>query len=284
MLVRTPRSDGEVHARDVHEEGQTVLTHAFTNMHVNGNMPKNRKTNKPAIPPGFSTRHWDPNEEPIVLLGSVFDANSLGKWIYDWTASMYGGSCPMLDLVGDLWLLLIHLAAKFKRANAFMDRVADPDDREMIDDFLISFERLWLKLKGILNRCEESMMMTEMYRSGGVIPKKMSIGSGYVFVYTLLSRDHELDAIEKLMSGIRLWIARFATNCEEIIEKAVGPGPTRRSGGPATSSTRTRRGVRPGHRGPCCACVGRGSGREAEMAHQARGQSGPRRDRGPRAC
>ena len=37
------------------------------------------------IPAGFSTKNWDPTEEPITLLGSVFDANSLGKWIYDWT-------------------------------------------------------------------------------------------------------------------------------------------------------------------------------------------------------
>lgn len=33
----------------------------------------------------YSLKHWDPEEEPILLLGSVFDAHSLGKWIYDWT-------------------------------------------------------------------------------------------------------------------------------------------------------------------------------------------------------
>ncbi|KAL2044136.1 hypothetical protein ABVK25_012439 [Lepraria finkii] len=38
------------------------------------------------IPEGFSLKNWDPTEAPIKLLGSVFDANSLGKWIYDWTA------------------------------------------------------------------------------------------------------------------------------------------------------------------------------------------------------
>ena len=37
------------------------------------------------IPAGYSFKNWDPTEEPILLLGSVFDANSLGKWIYDWT-------------------------------------------------------------------------------------------------------------------------------------------------------------------------------------------------------
>ena len=37
------------------------------------------------IPEGYSLKNWDPSEEPILLLASVFDANSLGKWIYDWT-------------------------------------------------------------------------------------------------------------------------------------------------------------------------------------------------------
>ena len=36
----------------------------------------------------------EPAEEPIVLLGSVFDANSLGKWIYDWTVYHHGASSP----------------------------------------------------------------------------------------------------------------------------------------------------------------------------------------------
>jgi hypothetical protein len=38
---------------------------------------------KYGIPPGYSLKNWDPTEEPIMLLGSVFDANSLGKWIYN---------------------------------------------------------------------------------------------------------------------------------------------------------------------------------------------------------
>lgn len=36
---------------------------------------------KHRIPKGYSLKNWDPTEEPILLLGSVFDANSLGKWI-----------------------------------------------------------------------------------------------------------------------------------------------------------------------------------------------------------
>jgi hypothetical protein len=31
------------------------------------------------IPPRYSLKNWDLSEEPIILLGSVLDANSLGK-------------------------------------------------------------------------------------------------------------------------------------------------------------------------------------------------------------
>jgi hypothetical protein len=59
------------------------------------------------IPAGYSYRNWDPNEEPIMLLGSFFDANSLGKWIYDWTVFYNGPATPLSELAGELWLLLI---------------------------------------------------------------------------------------------------------------------------------------------------------------------------------
>ncbi|CAD6582456.1 MAG: hypothetical protein ASARMPRED_000970 [Alectoria sarmentosa] len=53
--------------------------------------------------------------KPILLLGSVFDANSLGNWIYDWKVFCYGTGTPISDLVGDIWLLTIKLAGKTKR-------------------------------------------------------------------------------------------------------------------------------------------------------------------------
>ncbi len=44
---------------------------------------------------GYSIKNWDPNELPIVLLGSVFDANSLGNWKYDWTAKPYSAGSKL---------------------------------------------------------------------------------------------------------------------------------------------------------------------------------------------
>ena len=75
---------------------------------------RSRKTTNHGIPAGYSLRNWDPTEEPILLLGSVFDANSLGKWIYDWTKSNDGLLSSMTDLAGDLWLQLLKSTSKIK--------------------------------------------------------------------------------------------------------------------------------------------------------------------------
>jgi hypothetical protein len=61
---------------------------------------------KHRVPDGYSLKHWHPDEQPILLLGSVFDPNSIGLWIYDWTVFIYGPETPKSDIADELWLLL----------------------------------------------------------------------------------------------------------------------------------------------------------------------------------
>ncbi|KAA8576870.1 hypothetical protein EYC84_006913 [Monilinia fructicola] len=110
---------------------------------------------------GYSLKNWDPAEEPIMLLGSVFDANSLGKWIYDWTVYHHGPATPLSDMAGELWLLLIQLAGKVKRAEECMSRIRQQDNREMVEDFIESGERLTDKLKKLLKACEAPMLKAD---------------------------------------------------------------------------------------------------------------------------
>jgi hypothetical protein len=69
------------------------------------------------IPPGYSYHHWDPSEGPTKLLGSVFDLDSLGKWIYDWAVSQSGSVSPIAEMAGQMWLHIIQLSGKMKRAD-----------------------------------------------------------------------------------------------------------------------------------------------------------------------
>ena len=177
------------------------------------------------IPAGYSYKNWDPTEEPILLLGSVFDANSLGKWIYDWTVYHHGAATPMSDLAGDLWLLLIQLAGKIKRAEECVDRIRDPDERDLVEEFLESGERLWSRFSKILKACEEYMWRAaskEAKKKGTNASASMGARSGCEFVDSIFGRDRKLEDTEKLKTGMRLWSMRFDANCEEILRNPSG--------------------------------------------------------------
>jgi hypothetical protein len=166
------------------------------------------------IPSGYSIKNWDPTEAPILLLGSVFDANSLGKWIYDWTVYHHGPSTPLADVAGDLWLLLIKLAGKMKRAEECLQRIRSIDSQEMVEDFIESGSRLWQRFKELLKACEKYMWRAP--KREGV---SMGKNAGIEFVDSIFGRDRQLENAEKLMNSMRLWNMRFDTNCEELIRK-----------------------------------------------------------------
>lgn len=165
------------------------------------------------IPPGYSLKNWDPVEEPILLLGSVFDANALGKWVYDWTVFAHGPSTPVSEMAGDLWLLLIQLAGKTKRSKEAAPRVQPPDNQEMIEDFIESGERLFDKLRKLLKVCEQPMLVASKKK-----PPESGRNTGVLFVETIFGRERELEKTEKLMQSFRLWNMRFDANCEDILK------------------------------------------------------------------
>ncbi|OQO05716.1 hypothetical protein B0A48_09809 [Cryoendolithus antarcticus] len=174
---------------------------------------------KAHVPAGYSYKNWDPNEEPILLLGSVFDANSLGKWIYDWTVFFYGPATPMSEVAGELWLLLIQLAAKIKRAEETMGSIRQTARRDLVDEFLDSGERLWQRFNKLLKICENYMWKAAKKESKDAKNVTMGKNSGCEFVDAIFGRDRELERTEKVMTGIRLWSLRFDANVTPILAK-----------------------------------------------------------------
>ncbi|KAI1175662.1 vegetative cell wall protein gp1 [Nemania sp. FL0916] len=170
---------------------------------------------KHRIPAGYSLKNWDPTEEPIMLLGSVFDANSLGKWIYDWTVYHHGAATPISDMAGEMWLLLIQLSGKIKRSEEIVPQVRTQENREMIEDFIESGERLTDKLRSLLKRCEAPMLKASKKREAAQLGKN----SGIEFVETLFGRERELEKTERFMQSVRLWNLRFDANCEDILKR-----------------------------------------------------------------
>jgi hypothetical protein len=169
------------------------------------------------IPAGYSYKNWDPTEEPILLLGSVFDANSLGKWIYDWAVFFFGSATPITEIAGELWLLLIQLAGKIKRAEDTMARIRQTKSRDLVDEFLDSGERLWQRFNKLLKICENYMWKAAKKESRDTKKVTMGKDSGCEFVDAIFGRDRELERTEKLMTGIRLWSMRFDANVGPIL-------------------------------------------------------------------
>lgn len=167
------------------------------------------------IPEGYSLKNWDPTENPILLLGSVFDANSLGKWIYDWTVFNFKGDHPISDLAGELWMLLIQLAGKIKRSEETVPRIRSQDNREIVEDFIESGDRLTDKLRKLLKSCEAPMLRSAKKAKDN----QLGLNAGVEFVNTLFGRDRELEKTEKFMASVRLWNLRFDANCDEILRK-----------------------------------------------------------------
>ena len=165
------------------------------------------------IPPGYSLKNWDPREEPILLLGSVFDANSLGRWIYDWTVYKVGSREPLAEMAGELWLLLLELSEKTNRAINVGLKVRSKEKRSLVNDQLDSSERLMATLRLLLKNCEAPMLKASKKKQSG-----LGKNSGIEFVDTLFGRDRELMRTEKFMQKVRTWSMRFDANIAPILE------------------------------------------------------------------
>lgn len=167
------------------------------------------------VPVGYSTKYWDGKERPLFLLGSVFDANSLGKWIFDWTVFRFGAGSPMAGLSGELWQYLLRWTIKAKRAEEAMGRVRGVEERQILEDFIRGAERMWLKWTGLMEQCECRMLNGPLEEGKGEVT--LGAEGGIAFVDTIFGRDRELENTERWMHGARLWSERFDANCRGIL-------------------------------------------------------------------
>lgn len=181
---------------------------------------------KHQIPSGYSLEYWDPNEEPILLLGGVFGANSLGKWIYDWAVFRHGLGNPLSEMARDLWQLLIQLITKKDFSEACVSSISG-DERKLIHEFIEGGERLLDKLNSLLKRCEGLMPKRSKRKGTTQLGKK----EGVEFVEILFGRERQLRSTKRFIRSMRLWNLRFDANCHEIltgstITKVDGLGTT----------------------------------------------------------
>lgn len=200
------------------------------------------------IPAGYSLKNWDPTETPLLLLGSVFDANSLGRWIYDWTvytassslcatrtASAVRRARAVTDAAGDLWLLLIALAGRLRRGASALPLLRRRTEHHLLADYLASGRRLWHRLEVMLGACEAHMWRIARQEAKAASPgrdrarpvdevRSMGASSGVAFVECMFGRgpNGRRDDTARLMQGLETWGRRFDANCAEIVRLPDG--------------------------------------------------------------
>lgn len=172
---------------------------------------------KAGIPADYSLKNWDPRERPLILLGSVFDANSLGEWIFNWTKFVHGRNHAATKIAASLWDMLIDFAARLKRANDFSADIKKKESKEIVEEFVETADQLWAKLKALLRACEDYMWRAVKSKAGE--GAQMGVPSGTEFVDALFNADKEWDRTSKLMNGMDTWCSRFQVNCEEILRR-----------------------------------------------------------------
>lgn len=169
------------------------------------------------IPRGYSLEKWDPSQRPLTVAGTVFDANSFGKWIFDWSVSRWGsGRAPIAEMCGQLWLQLIQFTGKLERLELAGSNHRCHDEQEMLHDFLKAGDLVWSKLLRIVDACGESMWSAVRINRDGMVA--MGKESANRFLDTMFGRNLELPSTERWMASAQLWLDRFETNCAKILD------------------------------------------------------------------
>jgi hypothetical protein len=163
-------------------------------------------------PPTYSFKHWNPENDRILLFGSSFDTKSLSDWIYVETAWLHGRKTPMSNMAAELRLLLVGLKSRIKRSEERKPYVRPECDREMVKDFLDSGYDLTAMIKKHFQACEaDSINETKRLET----PRMEGEG----FVDSIFGRERQLENTKKLMTAIRLLNSKFDSDCEAILRK-----------------------------------------------------------------
>ncbi|KAK3314236.1 hypothetical protein B0H66DRAFT_630727 [Apodospora peruviana] len=102
---------------------------------------------------------------------------------FDWIVYHHGPATPISDMAGEMWLILIQLAGKLKRADEAVRKIMTKENREMVEEFIEAGGRLTENLREILEACEALML-----RSCAKARKNSQLGknAGVKFVEALL--------------------------------------------------------------------------------------------------
>lgn len=175
------------------------------------------------VSPNYDLQHWDPDERPLTVVGSAFDAYSLGKWIYGWGVHAYGKDAPETQASHHLWDLIVQMADKLRSSEKFVaqslriENVEQGENSDMVRDFIEAGERLMEKFQKHLKKCERSVERS-VDGSGNNETGFLSSDECVTFVKVLFSSARHFENTTSLVRNIRLWNVRWDANCADVVE------------------------------------------------------------------
>lgn len=177
---------------------------------------------KHGIPPYYELYSWDPDEQPIVLCGAVYDSDTFGNWIRGWDVAANRPFATETKKSRELRWLMNKVSGKLRESTTFVSQSVGAESLEqvenkgMVEDFIESGQRLMERLQKLVRQCEKVMFD----------PDKKNIGQlrenhGIAFVHAIFSSETHSKKTVSLMKGMRLWLRRWERNCEEVIKAGL---------------------------------------------------------------
>lgn len=168
---------------------------------------KHEAAERLGIPTGYLLKHWDPSEKPIIIGGTVFDSNSLGKWIYDWCKYAHGARSSYSETAGELWLLMVRVLGKvnvLEQRSKWRKRFRHVSS-ENLESLIHEGCTLRVNLLGIFSRCEKTMYTKLEYTRDGYLGRECATA----FIEKLLSPKGYLRYTTTCIEEMRSWDQRF---------------------------------------------------------------------------
>lgn len=159
------------------------------------------------VPKGYSVRHWDSSEKPIVVGATVFDSNSFGKWMFDWSVRLFGSASRAADVAGELWLGLIRLSGKLFALEAV--RSCGRDESRVRGDGVA----LWDYIVSLIGSCQDAT--DRCIRRDKRFWDSEAVASH--FVRQFFRVRGRMDAVVQFLRMLERWEMRFVDVCGSYI-------------------------------------------------------------------
>lgn len=149
----------------------------------------------------------------------MFDACSIGKWIFDSTVNAHDAGTAERDKSEELWFSLIQVTGRLRVSENFISQsvtfesVEQERNVEVVKDFIESGGRLMERFQDLVKSCEKAIYDPDNTDNDDLLGK-----AGVPFVRTIFISEKYSAKTDSLMQQLRLWNHRWDANCGLIID------------------------------------------------------------------